>query len=52
MTFTKDLAIGRSAEKEFAKILLDNTEEFRVVSLEFAQGKFKDWDIKIDCVPD
>lgn len=52
MTFTKDLAIGRSAEKEFAKVLLDNTEEFRVVSLEFAQGKFKDWDIKIDCIPD
>lgn len=52
MTFTNDLAIGRKAEKEFAKVLLDNTEEFRVVSLEFAQGKFKDWDIKIDCIPD
>ena len=52
MTFTNDLAIGRRAEKEFAKVLLDNTEEFRVVSLEFAQGKFKDWDIKIDCIPD
>ena len=50
--FADDLAIGRKAEVEFAKILLDNTKEFRVVSLEFAQGKFKDWDIKIDCVPD
>ena len=49
MTFTKDLAIGRSAEKEFAKVLLDTKQ---IISLEFAQGKFKDWDIKIDCVPD
>lgn len=52
MWFAKDLAIWQWTEKEFAKILLDNSKEFRVVSLEFAQGKFKDWDIKIDCIPD
>ena len=52
MWFASDLAIWEDAQKEFAKVLLDNTKEFRVISLEFAQWKFKDWDIKIDCVPD
>ena len=52
MSFAKDLLVGENAQKEFAKLLLDNTKEFRVISLEFAQGKFKDWDIKIDCMPD
>ena len=49
MTFTKDLAIGRSAEKEFAKVLLDTKQ---IISLEFAQGKFKDWDIKTNEIPE
>lgn len=52
MSFISDLKVWEDAQIEFAKLLLDNTEEFRVVSLEFAQGKFKDWDIKIDCIPD
>lgn len=52
MWFAKDLLVWEEAQKEFAKVLLDNTKEFRVISLEFAQWKFKDWDIKIDCVPD
>lgn len=49
MTFTKDLAIGRSAEKEFAKLLLDTKH---IISLEFSQGKFKDWDIKTNETPE
>lgn len=44
MTFYDSLNIGEKAQKDFAKILLD-TEN--VVKLEFAQGKFPDWDIKI-----
>lgn len=52
MSFISDLKVWEDAQREFAKLLLDNTKEFRVVSLEFAQGKFKDWDIKIDCIPD
>lgn len=52
MSFASDLKIWENAQREFAKILLDNTSEFRIVSIEFAQGKFKDWDIKIDCIPD
>lgn len=49
MTFTNDLAIGRKAEKEFAKVLLDTKQ---IISLEFAQGKFKDWDIKTNEIPE
>lgn len=52
MSFVGDLKVWENAQREFAKLLLDNTKEFRVISLEFAQGKFKDWDIKIDCMPD
>jgi hypothetical protein len=49
MWFAKDLLIWEEAQREFAKVLLDTK---KTTSLEFAQGKFKDWDIKIDCVPD
>lgn len=49
MAFTKDLAIGRSAEKEFAKVLLDTKH---IINLEFSQGKFKDWDIKTNEIPE
>lgn len=49
MAFTNDLAIGRKAEKEFAKVLLDTKQ---IISLEFAQGKFKDWDIKTNEIPE
>lgn len=44
MTFTNDLAIGRKAEKEFAKLLIDIE---KVISLEFSQWKFPYRDIKI-----
>ena len=44
MSFVKDLAIWEKAQIEFAKILLE-TE--KIISLEFAQWKFSDWDIKI-----
>lgn len=51
MSFASDLAIWEEAQKEFAKVLLDSTNDLKVISLEFAQGKFPDWDIKINCVP-
>lgn len=51
MSFISDLRVWENAQKEFAKILLD-TRESKVVSLEFAQGKFKDWDIKVNYIPE
>lgn len=45
MVFKRDLAIWRKAEIDFAKVLLSTRE---VYSLEFPQGKFKDYDIKIN----
>ena len=50
MSFVSDLAIWEDAQKEFAKVLLDSKEK-RVISIEFAQGKFKDWDIKTNSIP-
>lgn len=44
MWFAKDLSDWVRAQIEFAKVLLD-TE--KVISLEFAQWRFPDWDIKI-----
>ena len=45
MSFVKDLSDWIKAQIEFAKVLLD-TE--KVISLEFAQWRFTDWDIKIN----
>lgn len=44
MSFVSDLKIWEDAQKEFAKVLLSTR---KIIKLEFAQGKFKDWDIKI-----
>jgi len=44
MGFVKDLKAGKSAEILFAKYLMDFP---KLTSLELAQGKNKDWDIKI-----
>lgn len=44
MSFASSLIVWEKAQKEFAKILLDKE---KIISLEFAQGKFSDWDIKI-----
>lgn len=49
MSFVNDLKIWEGAQREFAKILLDTKS---IISIEFARWKFKDWDIKIDCIPD
>lgn len=45
MSFVKDLSDWIKAQIEFAKVLLD-TE--KIISLEFAQWRFTDWDIKIN----
>lgn len=44
MAFVNDLKIGEDAQIEFAKVLLTTK---KISKLEIAQGKFKDWDIKI-----
>ena len=44
MSFAKDLSDWVKAQIEFAKILLDIE---KVTSIEFAQWRFPDWDIKI-----
>ena len=44
MSFVNDLKIGEDAQIEFAKVLLTTR---KISNLEIAQGKFKDWDIKI-----
>lgn len=44
MSFARDLKIWENAQIEFAKLLLSTR---KIIKLEFAQGKFKDWDIKI-----
>lgn len=44
MSFVKDLALWKSAEKIFAKYLLDYPD---FISLEIPDGKFKDYDIKL-----
>ena len=44
MTFVKDLALWKDAEKVFAKYLIDYPN---FVSLEIPTGKFKDYDIKL-----
>ena len=50
MTFASDLKIWENAQLEFAKVLLGSDEK-RIVSLEIAQWKFKDWDIKTNSIP-
>ena len=42
--FVKDLAIWQEAEKVFARYLIDYP---KLISLEFSQWKFKDYDIKM-----
>lgn len=49
MSFVSDLKVWEDAQKEFAKVLMDKT---KVIGLEFAQGKFKDWDIKANIIPE
>lgn len=49
MSFANALKIGEDAQVEFAKVLLKNK---KIISLEMAQWKFKDWDIKINSIPD
>ena len=44
MSFTNDLKIWEDAQIEFAKVLLSTR---KITKLEFAQWRFKDWDIKI-----
>lgn len=44
MAFVNDLKIGEDAQIKFAKVLLTTK---KISKLEIAQGKFKDWDIKI-----
>ena len=44
MWFAKDLKYGQSQEQIFARYLLDYPD---CVSIEFAQWKFKDYDIKL-----
>lgn len=44
MSFASDLKIWENAQIEFAKVLLSTK---KIYTLEIAQGKFKDWDIKI-----
>ena len=47
MSFTTDLMLWENAQIEFAKLLLSSKEK-RIVSIEFAQWKFKDRDIKVN----
>lgn len=44
MWFVKDLKVWQEAEKQFARYLIDYP---KLVSIEFAQWKFKEWDIKM-----
>lgn len=44
MGFAKDLAVGHQAERVFARYLIDYP---KLISIEFAQWKFKDYDIKM-----
>ena len=50
MSFVSDLKIWEEAQFEFAKQLLSSKQK-RIVSIEFAQWKFKDWDIKTNSIP-
>lgn len=49
MWFASDLKVWEDAQKEFAKVLLDTK---KIISLEFAQWKNPDWDIKTNEVPE
>lgn len=49
MWFASDLKVWEDAQKEFAKVLLDTK---KIVSLEFAQGKNPDRDIKTNEIPE
>ena len=44
MSFVKCLQLGKECEKTFMRYLIDYPG---MISIEFAQWKFKDWDIKM-----
>lgn len=45
MSFISDLKLWETAQYEFAKVLLSTK---KIINLQFAQWKFKDWDIRIE----